>query len=110
MVEFEMFESRSAPTVAGWAGSRHESMLWCSLPEVTAETVEGWSRRNDVEAFVLREDGHVIAYGEIWVDADEREHHGKKTSHFELADLHRADCYLCILCIDTHTVKYRRIH
>ena len=68
-----MFESRSAPTVAGWAGSRHESMLWCSLPEVTAETVEGWSCRNDVEAFVLREDGHVIAYGEIWVDADERE-------------------------------------
>ena len=73
MAELELFDRRVASTVAGWAGTAHESMLWCSLPEVTADAVDGWSRRQDVEAFVLRETGHVVAYGEIWIDVDERE-------------------------------------
>ncbi len=68
-----MFDRRSAAVVAGWAGNRDESMLWCSLPEVTADVVVEWSRRDDVEAFVLHEDGQPVGYGEIWVDPDERE-------------------------------------
>jgi ribosomal protein S18 acetylase RimI-like enzyme len=73
MAELELFDRRSAAVVAGWAGTPDESMLWCSLPEVTADVVDGWSQRPDVEAFVLCDDRHVVAYGEIWVDPDERE-------------------------------------
>lgn len=73
MAELELFDRRSAPLIAGWAGTTDESMLWCSLPEVTPDIVDGWSRRPDVEAFVLSEDRHAVAYGETWVDVDERE-------------------------------------
>ena len=73
MAELELFDRRSAAVIAGWAGTPDESMLWCSLPEVSPDTVDGWSRRPEVEAFVLCEDRHVVAYGEIWVDLDERE-------------------------------------
>lgn len=73
MSELEMFDRRSASVVAGWGGTPDESMLWCSLPAVTTEVVEGWSHPADVEAFVLCDEGHVVAYGEIWVDVDEAE-------------------------------------
>jgi ribosomal protein S18 acetylase RimI-like enzyme len=73
MSSLEMFDLRSAPVVASWAGTPDESMMWCSLPEVTAEVVEGWARQDHTEAFVLREHDHVVAYGEIWVDPAERE-------------------------------------
>jgi ribosomal protein S18 acetylase RimI-like enzyme len=73
VTSLEMFDLRSAPVVAGWAGTPDESMLWCSLPDVTADIVEGWARRPDVEAFVLRQHELVVAYGEIWIDVDERE-------------------------------------
>lgn len=73
MASLELFDRRSAAVVAAWAGSPAESMMWCSLPDVTPDVVDGWSRRPDVEAFVLCEDRHVVAYGEIWVDVDERE-------------------------------------
>ena len=48
-------------------------MVWCSLPEVTDDTVVAWSELPDVEAVVLVEDGHVVGYGEIWVDPAENE-------------------------------------
>ena len=73
MAELELFDRRSAPVIAGWSGTATESMLWCSLPEVTADVVESWSARADVEAFVLCAEGHAVAYGEIWIDVDERE-------------------------------------
>lgn len=73
MAELELFDHRSADVVAGWAGSPDESMLWCSLTDVDGDVVAGWSERPDVEAFVLCEAEHVVAYGEIWIDADEQE-------------------------------------
>lgn len=73
MVELEMFDVRSAATVAGWAGSPEESTMWCSLATVTADDVGGWSDRSGVEAFVLCDGGAVNAYGEIWVDVEQNE-------------------------------------
>ena len=73
MAEIELFDSRWADTVAGWSGDAEASMLWCSLPLVTRETVEAWADSPSVEAFVLCETGRVVAYGEVWVDADEQE-------------------------------------
>jgi ribosomal protein S18 acetylase RimI-like enzyme len=65
MASLELFDRRSAAVVAGWAGTSAESMMWCSLSDVTPDVVDGWSRRPDVEAFVLCEDRHVIAYVEL---------------------------------------------
>lgn len=73
MVELEMFDVRSAAEVAGWARTPEEAAMWCSLPVVTDEIVAGWSDRAGSEAFVLRDGGKVVAYGEIWVDTDENE-------------------------------------
>lgn len=68
-----MFEDRLAVTIAGWAGTPEESMVWCSLSTVSADTVVEWSASSSVEAFVLVEEGDVVAYGEIWIDVDENE-------------------------------------
>lgn len=73
MAEIELFDSRWADTVAGWAGDAEATMLWCSLPSVTSETVETWAASPSVEAYVLRDADRVVAYGEIWVDTDEQE-------------------------------------
>ena len=73
VAEIELFDSRAAETIAGWAGDAAASMLWCSLPAVSRETVETWASSPSVEAFVLREADRVVAYGEVWVDADEQE-------------------------------------
>ncbi len=73
MADIELFDSRWADTVAGWAGDAEASMLWCSLPSVSTETVETWADSPSVEAFVLCEADRVVAYGEVWVDADEQE-------------------------------------
>ena len=73
MAEIELFDDRAAAVIAGWAGTPEESVMWCSLPEVTSEVVAGWSRGDDVEAFVLRAEDRIVAYGEIWIDVDERE-------------------------------------
>ena len=73
MAEIELFDSRDARTVAGWSGDAAASMLWCSLPSVSAETVETWSSVPSAEAFVLRDDRRVVGYGEVWVDAEQQE-------------------------------------
>lgn len=73
MAELELFDRRSAAVVAGWAGSPDESMLWCSRTDVTDDVVANWSAQPDVEAFVLRDDDRVVAYGEVWIDTDEQE-------------------------------------
>ena len=73
MAEIALFDSRWADTVAGWAGDTEATMLWCSLPSVTSETVEAWADSPSAEAYVLREAERIVAYGEVWVDTDEQE-------------------------------------
>lgn len=73
MVELEIFDARSAATVAGWSTDPDATMMWCSLPSVNADVVAGWSESPSVEAFLLHEDGDPVGYGEIWIDTDENE-------------------------------------
>lgn len=73
MVALEMFDARAAPVIAGWSTDPEATMLWCSLPSVTGDVVAGWSDASHVEAYVLCDDGAVVAYGELWVDTDENE-------------------------------------
>ncbi len=73
------FEPSMGAEVASWPVDAAECLAWCSAESVSAETVVGWAGGDDVEAWVLVDEGRVAAYGEIWIDDDEQE--------VELADL-----------------------
>lgn len=62
-----------AAEVAGWAQPGAETVRWCGLAEVTAETVAGWGAAADVLPYGLVEDGRLVGYGELWTDDDEVE-------------------------------------
>ncbi|MEV8585551.1 GNAT family N-acetyltransferase [Streptomyces sp. NPDC051180] len=69
------FTPAHAATVAGWPASADEVVLWCGRKEfpVPPETVADWQRDDDVRAHVLVEQGGVVGYGELWLDAEEDE-------------------------------------
>jgi [ribosomal protein S18]-alanine N-acetyltransferase len=70
------FDAADAGIVSSWAASVEEVAAWCSYASapVPAEVVAGWGREDDVEAFAVRaRDGALVAYGELWIDHDERE-------------------------------------
>jgi ribosomal protein S18 acetylase RimI-like enzyme len=70
---------RSAPadavSVARWPTSEAEAVMWCGGGEfpVREQTVSAWRTDEDVRAYVLVEDGRLLAYGELWLDAEENE-------------------------------------
>lgn len=72
-MELRAYEPGDAAVVAGWAGSPEDVWRWCSRREVTAADVAGWAARPDVAAYGLLEDGALVGYGELWLDADESE-------------------------------------
>jgi ribosomal protein S18 acetylase RimI-like enzyme len=74
-MRLEPFPLALAGLVAGWALTREEVGAWCARAEVPVPTdvVAGWSEPPDVEAFAGRVRGQVVAYGELWLDADEGE-------------------------------------
>jgi aminoglycoside 6'-N-acetyltransferase len=67
------FDPADAGTVAGWAGTPAEARLWCSRETVSAADVAAWSAADGVAAYVLRERGELVGYGEVWTDGEERE-------------------------------------
>jgi ribosomal protein S18 acetylase RimI-like enzyme len=70
------FAAAHAVTVAGWPTSSAEVVMWCGRQEfpVPAQTVTDWQREDDVQAHVLLDDdGRLVAYGELWCDAEENE-------------------------------------
>jgi hypothetical protein len=69
------FAAEHAAAVAGWTASAAEARLWCGRADfpMPPETVTAWAGSADVRAYVLREDGRPVAYGELWHDADEGE-------------------------------------
>jgi ribosomal protein S18 acetylase RimI-like enzyme len=62
-------------SVAGWPTSSAEAVMWCGVSEfpVQEQTISGWQQDDDVEAHVLEEGERLIAYGELWFDAEEDE-------------------------------------
>ncbi|MFD6285497.1 GNAT family N-acetyltransferase [Streptomyces anthocyanicus] len=69
------FDDNHASTVAGWATTPAEALMWCGLREfpVPEGTVMAWQRDPDVTAYVLMETEPPLAYGELWLDAEEDE-------------------------------------
>ena len=62
--------------IAGWATSAGEARWWggqAVLWPVDPSIFLAWHADPDVRPYVLREDGVLLAYGEIWVDHDEQE-------------------------------------
>jgi ribosomal protein S18 acetylase RimI-like enzyme len=109
------FVADHAALVASWAVTDDEVMAWCSRPNapVPPEVVAGWAAQPDVRAHLLVDDADAtpVAYGELWIDDDEREvelariivsphHRGRGLGRFltaALADLarsHHPDVFL----------------
>jgi|SoimicmetaTmtHPA_FD_contig_41_5619846_length_804_multi_2_in_0_out_0_1 [ribosomal protein S18]-alanine N-acetyltransferase len=68
------FESKLAEEVLAWVTSPDEASAWAG-----ADLADGvglfarWHRDPDVHPFVLRIDGALCGYGEVWEDRDEDE-------------------------------------
>jgi ribosomal protein S18 acetylase RimI-like enzyme len=72
------FDNAQAALVASWAVGDEVVRAWCAVEghAVPADVVAGWSRADDVEAYLFTEadgGGRYVAYGELWLDDDEGE-------------------------------------
>ncbi len=74
-MDLKPFTPVAAPRISSWAQTADEVLAWCSRTDapVPAEVIAEWSAPGDVEAFLLVEHDDVVAYGELWVDDDEKE-------------------------------------
>jgi [ribosomal protein S18]-alanine N-acetyltransferase len=73
IVDLSPFDPSQAELVSGWPVDEAECLDWCSVGSVTGVDVAAWSVDDDVEAWVLADDGAPVAYGELWFDDEERE-------------------------------------
>ena len=72
----ETFEPARAEQVASWAVGDEVVRAWCARDDgsVPADVVASWSEADDVEAFLFHDEaGEPVAYGELWIDEEERE-------------------------------------
>jgi ribosomal protein S18 acetylase RimI-like enzyme len=74
-MELRPFDPVHAPTVASWARTDDEARAWCARDRapVPPEAVLSWSREDGVAAYLLHDEDGPVAYGELWVDDDDRE-------------------------------------
>ncbi len=75
-MHLQTFDPVHAELVASWAVGDEVVRAWCAVEgdRVPADVVAGWSRADDVEAFLLGDDaGDPVAYGELWLDDEEGE-------------------------------------
>jgi RimJ/RimL family protein N-acetyltransferase len=70
------FESRQAPTVVAWPQSVEEARWWAG-PQTSwplhPSVMERWHTDPEIHPYVLSDQGALIAYGELWLDAEEQE-------------------------------------
>lgn len=69
------FDPDRAALVASWAVGDDVVRAWCAVEgdAVPADVVAGWSRADDVEAFLFADADEPVAYGELWLDDEEGE-------------------------------------
>lgn len=113
-VVLEPFEEYEAVTISSWPRSLDEVRAWCSVTHfpVPPHLLIGWARDPDTEAYVIRERGLTVAYGEIWIDDTEvelghiivnptRRHSGigraLTTGLVEIGRIHRDEIYLRVV-------------
>jgi len=75
VVQLRPFTADLAATVASWAVSTAEAVMWCGHPDgpVPVGKVIGWAAEDGVRAFGLHAEDRLVAYGELWLDDDEAE-------------------------------------
>lgn len=74
----DTFDPDRAALVASWAVGDDVVRAWCAVEgdAVPADVVAGWSRADDVEAYLFTDpsvDDQPLAYGELWLDDEEGE-------------------------------------
>jgi ribosomal protein S18 acetylase RimI-like enzyme len=72
----EPFRPSDAAEIARWASSAEEARRWGGhdlLWPLDPRVLKAWHADSDVRPFVLREQEALLAYGELWIDDDERE-------------------------------------
>jgi ribosomal protein S18 acetylase RimI-like enzyme len=69
------FTVDAAEIVSSWATTPDEVAFWCSMTEapVPPDVIAGWSRQSDVRSYLLCDADGPVAYGELWIDDEERE-------------------------------------
>jgi RimJ/RimL family protein N-acetyltransferase len=70
------FFTDDAALVSSWAVGDEVVRAWCAVEgdAVPADVVAGWSRADDVEAYMFGDPEEApIAYGELWLDDEEGE-------------------------------------
>jgi ribosomal protein S18 acetylase RimI-like enzyme len=68
------FDPALASAILGWVRSPAEREAWASLAEAPGpEVFERWHADPDVAAYVLKQSGDPVAYGEVWRDEAEDE-------------------------------------
>ncbi|MEU2108801.1 GNAT family N-acetyltransferase [Streptomyces sp. NPDC019507] len=73
--ELVPFDVAHAATVAGWPATSGEVAMWCGRHDfpLAARVVARWQAADDVRAHALLRDGELVAYGQLWFDAEEDE-------------------------------------
>ena len=72
----EPFRAAHAREVAGWAATAEEARRWggqAVVWPVAASVFSAWHADPGVRPFVLVHRGILLGYGEVWIDAEERE-------------------------------------
>jgi len=74
-MELVPFAPAYAAVVASWPRSAAEAMMWCGQREfpVPARIVADWQRDEEVSAYLLMAGDALIGYGEVWLDAQDKE-------------------------------------
>ena len=70
------FHAAHARELAGWAATAEEARRWGGQDVVwpmAASVFSAWHADPGVRPFVLARGGVLLGYGEVWIDADERE-------------------------------------
>jgi ribosomal protein S18 acetylase RimI-like enzyme len=70
------FRPEDATEIAAWPASAAEAASWAGAAArwpVAAADILVWHDDPSVRTFVLHDGGQAVAYGEIWVDEEERE-------------------------------------
>jgi ribosomal protein S18 acetylase RimI-like enzyme len=74
-MELLRFVPAYVAVVASWPRSPEEAVMWCGEREfpVPAQTVANWQQDDEARAYMLIADDAPIGYGELWLDAEEKE-------------------------------------
>ncbi|WP_369199020.1 GNAT family N-acetyltransferase [Streptomyces djakartensis] len=74
-MDLRSFDPVYATSVASWATTASEVVMWCGKNEfpMRSQAIAEWQHDDDVQAYMLSHEETICAYGELWFDAEENE-------------------------------------